>query len=167
MAKEWTTLVRNIPLEEILPHLKTIFDPNYKEMYDKGGKEFTNFIHSEIRGYVVRTNTQLLQLLKLKKAGCVCCGLDCAGFDIRKNNNVKDPRKRIRLFPFVLDEYGYKIDLTRDHIVPASKGGISRIFNLQPLCVECNGYKGDSESFPVVKELVAIKRRERAKKKAD
>ena len=68
------------------------------------------------------------------------------------------------LYNIIEQEYGYKIDLTRDHIVPASKGGISRIFNLQPLCVECNGYKGDSESFPVVKELVAIKRRERAKK---
>lgn len=34
-------------------------------------------------------------------------------------------------------------NLTIDHIVPASRGGVKRKFNLQTLCKKCNEEKGD------------------------
>lgn len=33
-------------------------------------------------------------------------------------------------------------ELTRDHIVPKSKGGLNRVWNIVPACLKCNQEKG-------------------------
>lgn len=40
---------------------------------------------------------------------------------------------------------GVDVPLTRDHVVPLSKGGTDFASNLQPLCERCNSAKGDQE----------------------
>jgi 5-methylcytosine-specific restriction protein A len=38
--------------------------------------------------------------------------------------------------------------LTVDHVVPVSKGGGSKLPNLQTLCLNCNQLKADSDPLP-------------------
>jgi 5-methylcytosine-specific restriction endonuclease McrA len=43
-----------------------------------------------------------------------------------------------------------EIKITIDHIVPVSRGGTNHIDNLQPLCMQCNRFKGNKIKFSLL-----------------
>lgn len=40
---------------------------------------------------------------------------------------------------------GSSESITRDHVIPLSRGGLHTVTNLQPLCVSCNSQKGSED----------------------
>lgn len=40
---------------------------------------------------------------------------------------------------------GNDVKLTKDHIMPLSEGGTDNAVNLQPLCLQCNSWKGNRD----------------------
>ena len=71
---------------------------------------------------------------------CVCCGLE--GTYFAKERNWKTLRWHFNLYG--INENGEEIMLTKDHIIPRSKGGENHILNYQTMCSVCNSKKGNN-----------------------
>lgn len=108
-------------LEEVLPYVKM-----------SGRKEKKDFDGDEIK-----ITSDRLRTFKAKGTKCVCCGLE--GNYFKKDKNDKDKMYHFNLYG-VKD--GEPILMTKDHIIPKSKGGKNYIDNYQPMCEECNKKKG-------------------------
>ena len=42
-----------------------------------------------------------------------------------------------------IDDNGQEVLITKDHIIPKSKGGKDKLDNYQTMCVRCNKRKGN------------------------
>lgn len=73
-----------------------------------------------------------------KGTKCVCCGKDGAYFqlDADRNGANAESRRHFNLYA----EDGTLI--TKDHIIPKSKGGADKVSNMQTMCYPCNKEKG-------------------------
>lgn len=49
--------------------------------------------------------------------------------------------------------------MTKDHIVPTSKGGPNIMSNWQPMCYECNCVKGDTNTPSLAQQIVRFEER--------
>lgn len=57
--------------------------------------------------------------------------------------DVKDWEAMLIKFNYSCAFCGTQEDITQDHIIPLSKGGLNVIENIQPLCRKCNSSKRD------------------------
>ena len=88
---------------------------------------------------MVRLGSVRLRTFKEKGTTCVCCGREgtLMGLDLP----IGQTRPHFNLY--CVEDNG-RILMTKDHIVPKSKGGKDRLKNLQTMCKRCNETKGNS-----------------------
>ena len=106
-------------IEEVLP-----FIGKHKKDYD---------------GDLIKMDSQRYELFSKKGCKCVVCGLEGKYF-------AKERDRKCQTYHFNLygiNEQGEEIMLTKDHIIPKSKGGANHISNYQTMCIVCNYAKGN------------------------
>lgn len=72
---------------------------------------------------------------------CVCCGLEGSYF-----YKEKDAKSELEIYHFnlyAIDSLGNEVLMTKDHIIPRSRGGKDHVDNYQTMCSECNERKGN------------------------
>lgn len=93
----------------------------------------------ELDGDFIKANSQRYQTFFTKGTKCVCCGLE--GKYFAKEKGEKDISYHLNLYG--VNEKGKEILMTKDHIIPKSKGGKDEVNNYQTMCVICNVKKGN------------------------
>lgn len=125
--KKYDRKGRKYELTEVLQHV---------ENTNNAGRKRIDF-----DGDMVNVKSQRLFCFKDKGIKCTCCGIEGAYFVKEKTAGV-DELYHFNLY--ALDENGEEVLMTKDHIVPKSKGGKNHIDNYQTMCVECNERKANN-----------------------
>lgn len=113
----------NLTIEEVYNAVKDVlFEPEDKKAM------------VVINGDKIKGNSQRFQTFFTKGLKCACCGIEGKYFGKEKDFNAA----RYHLNLYALDESGNEVLMTKDHIVPRSKGGASELYNYQTMCVKCN-----------------------------
>lgn len=94
----------------------------------------------ELDGDFIKGNSQRYQTFFTKGTRCVCCGIEGKFFAKEKFVNAKSYHLNL----YAIDENDKEILMTKDHILPKSKGGKDHISNYQTMCVRCNMTKGNN-----------------------
>lgn len=90
-------------------------------------------------GDLIKGNSQRYQTFFTKGCKCVVCGIE--GKYFAKERHLQDKSYHLNLY--AVDNNGDEILMTKDHIMPRSKGGIDDISNYQTMCKLCNEAKGN------------------------
>ncbi len=122
-------------------------DPGYTSIGQFKPEEVLPFVfevkEKAYAGHNVRMTSLRYKLFATKGCVCVRCGLIGQYFSLEKH--VSD-----NMGKFHFNLYGVKdgmpVMMTKDHILPKSKGGSDSLENLQPMCVVCNSKKADNNT---------------------
>ena len=107
----------------------------------RSGKHFFEF-----HGLKIPIHSSRLQTYT-KGISCVSCGIEGKYFIFEKHS-PKDHGCHLNLY--AVDEVGGLVLMTSDHIIPKSKGGSNDVSNRQPMCHECNTFKGSRSELVLV-----------------
>jgi hypothetical protein len=89
-----------------------------------------------------------------KSRACVCCGIEGTYFAkersakrLKDGSGFKATTKTWHFNLYATAPDGREVMMTKDHIVPRSKGGEDALRNLQTMCAPCNCNKQDRPHY--------------------
>jgi 5-methylcytosine-specific restriction endonuclease McrA len=120
----------NFAVNRVLNHIKK----------EKGSKK--SYIGKDGQEYLINMTSQRYELFKAKGCTCVVCGLKGTYFTMESNyKQYQEGKLHFNLYG--VNAEGNEILITKDHIIPKSKGGKNHLENYQTMCYDCNQKKGN------------------------
>ena len=118
--------------------IEEVFQMIGEEYLSRNGDGDKNKHDIEVDGFKVHPISLRYMTFYQKGTKCVCCGKEGTYFQLDSDRNGCNSgfRRHFNLYT----EDGTL--MTKDHIVPKSKGGVDRVANMQPMCYPCNKSKG-------------------------
>lgn len=101
-----------------------------------------HIVKKEFNSQFINITSQRLQLFKNKGTTCIKCGIKGTFFRLTKaiNNNIISYHFNL----YALNKNNQEVLMTKDHIIPKSKGGKNYLSNYQVMCVRCNEAKANN-----------------------
>lgn len=90
-------------------------------------------------GTTFKCKSDRLVLFRDKGVICVSCGIVGNIFILETHSPEIAPHLNL----YATNDEDKLVLMTKDHIVPKSKGGANSLDNYQPMCTRCNGKKAD------------------------
>lgn len=116
------------------------------------------YIAKDGEKHFVKMTSQRYWLFR-NNPSCVVCGRT-GNVMVLQHDRGSKPKgcSRLHFNMYAVEPDGTRVLMTKDHIIPASKGGKNHQSNYQTMCTICNGIKGDREMTPEqVRELGRIR----------
>lgn len=139
------------PVDEVLPYIftKEVRRALREAGYGYNSREWKRaashrFWYAPGKSILIPMGSHRYQLYAEKGTVCVSCGFVGTFFCLEKAAGGGDTRYgnyHLNLYG-LLPGGGWRM-MTKDHIVPRSKGGKNRLENYQPMCERCNHKKGN------------------------
>ena len=117
---------------------------------------------TEVAGEKIYTYSDRYKTFFSKGYKCCVCGIEGKYFALERSAGSK----RYHLNLYAVNNNGEEVLMTKDHIIPKSRGGKNNLDNYQPMCTICNGIKGNGTIQNIPKKIsVNPSHRAKAKEK--
>lgn len=137
--REYYRIAETRDVDELLSLLNSI--PSKHSGSEFNTPEFNKFIHDSFGDIEVYQYSQRYEVFGISKA-CAWCGRTGNMMALETTNAGPDAHQ-FHFNLYHVDEYGKEKMLTKDHIIPVSKGGPSEMSNYRTMCRGCNSIKSD------------------------
>lgn len=94
-----------------------------------------------VEGHYPRLDSLRLYVFS-RSLTCACCGIQ--GNIVAVDFEIKQPNYSTPHYNLYHWTGEHLILMTKDHIIPKSKGGVDHLYNLQTMCENCNHRKGNA-----------------------
>lgn len=128
-----------IPDVEAVLKDRVVNNLDAKKHNKKGRDNLDAIRETVICGESIFTFSDRYKVFFTKGYKCAKCGLEGKYFALEKSV-PEEGRYHLNLYAL---KDGEEILMTKDHIIPRSKGGKNRLENYQPMCTICNHKKGN------------------------
>ncbi len=130
VAQRYERFHKTLSLKEVLPFISK-----------DGRRREKNYYGNKVKMFSLRLRT-----FALHGTCCVTCGICGEFFALEKHLSTShyEDKQRYHFNLYARNKEGEEVLLTKDHILPKSKGGADSLDNMQPMCIICNNKKGDN-----------------------